>query len=341
MAETQRFERLRGLLPRRLGLLDIGARGGAKWPWDQMPGDMLRQTLVEPDPEEAKRLQAAAGSPEARAVLPLALWREKTSLKLNVTRSPGASSVYPANLALLSRFPDARRFETVAAVDVRGTTIDDAASSGHLTDIDVAKIDVQGAELAILEGGTRFLQRELVCLEVEVEFCELYQGQPLFAQVDSHVRRLGLEFWDLQLHHWRYERGITADGPRKGQGIYGDALYMRPLHGLADWLGTLPPEAARAKAAASVVCALAYGFPDYSRALICERSVCDALGPSLLDDLDRVLKEGSRPLGTSWLANKSLNRIFGFLERVSRPPHASWEWSGPEIGSRWWRGRWI
>ena len=42
------------------------------------------------------------------------------------------------------------------------------------------KIDAQGSELNILEGGEKFLKNNLIGLQIEVEFNEIYKGQPLF-----------------------------------------------------------------------------------------------------------------------------------------------------------------
>jgi len=49
------------------------------------------------------------------------------------------------------------------------------------------KIDVQGAELAVISGAQEML-RNVAVVEVEVEFVPLYVGQPLFADVDAAMR---------------------------------------------------------------------------------------------------------------------------------------------------------
>ena len=61
------------------------------------------------------------------------------------------------------------------------------------------KIDAQGSELNILEGGEKFLKNNLIGLQIGVEFNEIYKGQPLFNSMDSFIRNnLGLQLWDLQ-----------------------------------------------------------------------------------------------------------------------------------------------
>ena len=94
-----------GLLPRPVRVLDVGARGGAQWPWVSLPQDCLDLTLVEPDPDEAERLRADSARHGRGTVLPVALWSEETTLTLHLNRSPGTSSSSSTNTAPRSRNP--------------------------------------------------------------------------------------------------------------------------------------------------------------------------------------------------------------------------------------------
>ena len=53
---------------------------------------------------------------------------------------------------------------------------------------DFVKLDTQGTELYILKGMQHTLTRSIFSVEVEVEFIEMYQDQPLFNEVDSFMR---------------------------------------------------------------------------------------------------------------------------------------------------------
>lgn len=145
-------------MPRRLSLLDIGARGGMQWPWDCVDSKLLSVVLVEPDPIEADRLQHELNATQG-VVLPFALWREGKTLILNLNRSPGTSSIYLPNRQFLDQFPEANRFDVLETIDISAVTIDSLASSSQIPPVDFAKIDVQGAELAILEGGVIISQQ--------------------------------------------------------------------------------------------------------------------------------------------------------------------------------------
>ena len=149
-----------GTLPRPLSLLDVGARGGVQWPWDCVSRDLLEVVMVEPDPVEAARLQQQCQRDGRGVVIPAALWSEATTLRLNVNRSPGSSSAFPANMALLEQFPDVDRFRTDRVVALPAETVDGLVSSGQMPSVDFAKLDVQGAELGVLQqGGGRSFRR--------------------------------------------------------------------------------------------------------------------------------------------------------------------------------------
>ena len=53
--------------------------------------------------------------------------------------------------------------------------------------VDFIKLDTQGSELDILHGAGSLLDN---CsgLQLEVMFSPLYEGQPLFADVDAYLR---------------------------------------------------------------------------------------------------------------------------------------------------------
>jgi FkbM family methyltransferase len=79
------------------------------------------------------------------------------------------------------------------------------------------KIDVQGYEKKVLEGGQKTLQHVdfIVC---EVSFVELYKDQPLFREIYEYLNEFGFKF-----------EGILGElkDPRSNQTIQIDALFKR------------------------------------------------------------------------------------------------------------------
>lgn len=320
------------VLPRALVILDIGARGGVQWPWNELPGSLIRSILVEPDPAEAVDLAEKFG--DQADVLPFGLWVDDRTMPLHINRSPGTSSVFPANRALIDQFPDSERFETIRTVSVGVRSIESLFLEGRLSDIDFVKLDVQGAELSILKGGERFLRENLVGLETEVEFAEMYQGQPLFAEVDEFVRRsLGLELWDLSKTHWKYRGGLETPGPIKGRLIFGDALYFRSPRKLPEWAASFTKQRAAEKLAMVIVCAMAYGYTDYAQAVLSEKGILEYWEPASRAKLQATLRAGSsgfRPFGHG----NQLFDLFYALSSSLKPVHQGWASQQTALGSR-------
>jgi len=323
-------------LPRPIALLDVGARGGVQWPWNQLPHELLSVISVEPDPDEAAQLQAQfAASGGNRKVLPTALWRSDETLTLNLTRSPGASSVFTPARQALEQFPEAQRFDIVRKIEVQARSIDGLAARGEMPSVDFAKIDTQGAELAILEGGVGRLTGDLVGLEVETEFMPMYAEQPLFADLDSFVRRkLGLELWDLRKTYWKYKEGANASGPTKGRLIFGDALYLRSLDTLERWLEEMPRSEAGEKIVMLALTAYVYGYLDYATAVLSSPVATRLADPDQVSALlgaVRTRGSGLRPLRDG---NNYIYFLLDGLARAFKPTHGGWASVDYHLGSR-------
>ena len=313
--------------------MDIGARGGVQWPWDHLDSNLLSVVLVEPDPIEAEKLQRELNATH-NVILPFVLWREGKAVSLNLNRSPGTSSVFLPNRQFLDQFPDANRFDVLRTIDISTVTIDGLASSSQIPTIDFAKIDVQGSELAILEGGRNHLAANLVGLEIEVEFAELYSGQPLFGEVETFVReQLGLELWDLSKVYWKYEQGRHTPGPTKGRLVFGDALFLRPLSGTEAWLATMQPNVAKEKVIMLVITALAYGYTDFATSLLSMPSLdryFDAPRRQGLQFAVNSVGAGFRPFR---YGSGPLFAIFDAFAKAVKPTHAGWASRGHGLGS--------
>jgi len=99
---------------------------------------------------------------------------------------------------------------------------------------DFIKIDVEGFELAILQGSER-LVREALGLELEVTFLDrLVPDKPLFGEIDAWCRERGfrlVKFFDAgDLHYALDDQRFEIGGV-----LYGaNALYVRLPHDLVD-----------------------------------------------------------------------------------------------------------
>ena len=71
--------------------------------------------------------------------------------------------------------------------------------------IDYIKVDTQGSELDILKGAGEYLKTAR-CIDIEVEFNPIYEGQCLFWEVDAYLRSNGFMLWRMQnMVHYSYD----------------------------------------------------------------------------------------------------------------------------------------
>ena len=136
------------------------------------------------------------------------------------------SSLFKPNTALLAKFQNLEELTRVhKTYPVQTTRLDDLP---ELKDTDFLKVDVQGAELLVFEGATRLLDDVLV-VETEVEFVPLYEGQPLFADIDAFLRSKGFLLHRLERAGRTFKPLIFKNdiNATLSQILWGDAIYVR------------------------------------------------------------------------------------------------------------------
>ena len=116
--------------------------------------------------------------------------------------------------------------ENVRVLETRSlptATLDSALSS--LGDVAFLKLDVQGCELEVLRHASRVLERT-AAIHIEVGMVPIYEGQPVFSEVERHLSSAGFRFVDW-VHECRYPvRNARGAGSRDWLG-WGDALFLR------------------------------------------------------------------------------------------------------------------
>jgi len=116
-----------------------------------------------------------------------------------------------------SRFDELQK--TRAEERVQTTTLDAFCSERDIGEIDLLKIDAQGAELSILNGGAGMFDRGGISLVfLEVQFLPSYEGASRYDELATFLYSKGFELHNLyDLHH-----------NQRGQLCWGDALFVRP-----------------------------------------------------------------------------------------------------------------
>ncbi|MBF0227310.1 MAG: FkbM family methyltransferase [Desulfobacterales bacterium] len=107
-------------------------------------------------------------------------------------------------------------------ITVDTVSIDEIVDSGVVPTPDIISIDAQGAELRILRGARRTLEKVL-CVITEVEFFEIYEDQGLFDDQMKLLGQYGFRLFDiLNTQYWH-------PSPAMGKGFLtvGEAAFMR------------------------------------------------------------------------------------------------------------------
>lgn len=152
---------------------------------------------------------AASGHPRIVAI-EAAVASRAGSAEFHVTALPQASSLY-APIATGSTFD--KYMEPRGSVQVPTVTLDGECSRLGVNQIDLLKMDAQGAELEILRGAeTTLAARKVRVIYSEVNFMRLYDGACLYHEVASFLDGMGYDlhnFYDL--HHNQFGRLGWAD----------------------------------------------------------------------------------------------------------------------------------
>jgi FkbM family methyltransferase len=217
------------IIPRTgpIHIVDVGAMSlgpGTEAYAKLLANGVSRVTGFEPVNAECDKLNAAL--PTGHRYLPYAIG-DGSPRKFYICNYSMTSSLYEPNTPLLECFQGLPEFVRVVQVeDIQTHRLDDLPDLG---DIDFLKLDVQGAELDVLLGGEKSVANAVV-IQTEVEFVPLYKGQPLFADVDQHLRRAGFSFHGFAGLSGRTFRPVMCNNDPNAslnQVLWADAIYTK------------------------------------------------------------------------------------------------------------------
>jgi len=173
------------LAPRTV--IDVGANRG-QFALDALmavPG--VSVISFEPLATAADRFRQVLGHRPDVVLHQLALSDHVGTAELHVARADDSSSLLPIGQLQQSYFPSS---ELSHVTTVEMSTLDTVLGGRELARRVLLKLDVQGAELDVLRGATAVLH-QIDWVYLEVSFVELYDGQPLAAEIDEWLRSRG------------------------------------------------------------------------------------------------------------------------------------------------------
>lgn len=183
------------LLDRPLGVADVGCRWGFAEAWERL-GEKVQIVGFDPDKEECARLRERYAGRSNLEIVASALSRRAGWRTVHLTKDPACSSFFQPDLIALDQIPELSVMTPAGTSRSLTTTLDRWRRKTRSGPMDFVKVDVQGAELEVLRGAKNTL-RDVVLMELEVEFNQMYEGQALFSDVDAFARQRGFCLWRL------------------------------------------------------------------------------------------------------------------------------------------------
>ncbi len=218
----------------RLLVVDIGANPIG----DPPPYAVLQETglvsLVGFEPQESAYQALLEQLRPDERILPYAVGDGRKHT-LNVYKASGLTSLFKLrNKTLRAMRGLSGPGRLIGEVEVDTRRLD---SIKEIDRIDFLKIDIQGGELAVFKYGKKKLANTLA-IQTEVGFFPLYEGQPLFGDVDVFLRSVGFAFHRF-MHVARFPLGKLVVRGRwrrpMHQALDGDVVYTRDFSEPERW----------------------------------------------------------------------------------------------------------
>lgn len=201
-----------GLVPKII--IDVGANAGQFAVASAKIFPAAQIYSFEPNPPLAAQLKKNVSNLSNIKVHELALGEREGEIEFHVNSHSHSSSILPLAQSHLEAFPDARE---TSRINVQVSTLDKIFGNVELDSPTLLKLDVQGYELQVLQGGQQFLKRVDYVL-LEASFKSMYQGEPVFMDIEMKMREFGFKF----LRPVGFLRS-----PSTGEFLQMDAIFQR------------------------------------------------------------------------------------------------------------------
>lgn len=215
-------------LSERIGVVDVGVRATVKPPPYSSLLARGAADVVGFDPDQAAIQQLNGKKGPCETYLPYAIG-DGTERVLYICAYEEMTSLLEPNVSVLNLFSGFPKWGAVERTETISTTrLDDVP---EIQAMDYLKMDVQGAELMVLQHGPRCLSSCLF-VQTEVMFLSMYREQPLFSDIESFLRAAGFSLHKLWEPHHRALAPAMVNGDIRtdyGQLFWSDAIFVRDL----------------------------------------------------------------------------------------------------------------
>jgi FkbM family methyltransferase len=251
-----------------LHFIDIGARGGIQ-DFVQPVANLTAILAFEPDADAAAELRNAPQAGWKRlAVENAAVGGHNGTAQLNLYAHGVNHSLLKASDAFRERYR-VKSLEDRGSIEIAVRTLDDVlfgSRAGEPHWGEFLKLDVQGAELDILQGARRTLDERTVAIVSEVSFTELYRDQPRFSDIERYLASCGFTFYGFKYVQGWSQKFIDKKSARGSERLcFGDAIFLRDPFPSAEGG---PRVLSRRQYQVLYLCALLFRYYDFAVELV-------------------------------------------------------------------------
>jgi FkbM family methyltransferase len=169
----------------------------------------------EPVPASFQKLKEVVQKEQRISAINMAVSDTVGTAKFNLAEWNDASSLFSANKTG-STFDEYNQSRT--NIQVQTESIDHFCQAYKIDNINLLKMDAQGAEFDILNGAETMLKEGRIDLiYTEVNFMEIYKGAKSYDEIAGYLRKYGFHLHNLY--------GLATN--QKGQLAWGDAIFVR------------------------------------------------------------------------------------------------------------------
>lgn len=209
-------------------LFDVGAHVGESVNYLKRLFPSGQIYSFEPDPASFNQLVANTSTHQNVQCFNLALAAKNGQTKFYRNRIDHTNSLLPVNLnshdsIYLEKVRrgeeqlEEERFNQPLTVET--AKLDDFCAKQRLSRIDLLKLDVQGAEVFVLEGGKTMLNNIGVVV-LEVSFFDYYEKSTSFFEIESFLKPLGFRLYAIT---------EISNNPMNGRTDWVEAVYTNTL----------------------------------------------------------------------------------------------------------------
>jgi FkbM family methyltransferase len=203
-------------------LIDVGAHRGESIEAFRTLFPFGKVMAIEANPHLAQELSASYQGVHDISIRNAAVSKESGTTQFFLNQSTQTSSIYEVNrdsrdsIAIATGSADSLG-EINRAISVDAITLDSLVKTEEIEQIDVLKIDVQGAEVDVLEGARNALRVTSV-LKLEIALFDFYTHRSSFYAIEEFTRDADLSLYALP---------FTSQNPMNGRTDWLEAIYWR------------------------------------------------------------------------------------------------------------------